>query len=127
MGDHTITVEADLLRIETHGPFSVDQAEYLFKRLAAVLQQHGGAYMLVDARGGISLDSAMRRQVTRLANMHAPTAVAIFGATLPQQAMLILLASALQIVRGQRVPLRFSRSETEAKTWLLSQRPSSAP
>ena len=127
MAGHTITVEVDLMRIGTHGPVSAAEAEYLYKRIAIVLRAHGGAYVLIDARGGISFDSAVRHHVTRLKHLFAPTAVAVFGATLPQQAMLILLSSAVQIIRGKRVPLRFSRSETDAQAWLHSQRPAPPP
>ncbi len=123
MGEHTISVEVDLMRLETRGLFSVTEVDQLHQRIAGVLREHGGAYLLVDARGGLSFDSTMRRQVAQLKVVFAPTAVAIFGATLPQQAMLMLLSSAMQLVRGKRLPLRFSRSETEAHAWLLTQRP----
>jgi hypothetical protein len=123
MGGHTIVVEADLMRIATRGPLSALQAEQAFARIASVLREHGAAYLLIDARGGLTLDGATRRQVTHLSSTFAPTAIAVYGATLPQQAMLILLSSAVQVLRGKRVPLRFSRSEAEAEAWLRSQRP----
>ena len=123
MGGHTVLIEADLLRIATHGPLSAVAIEQLFQRIATVLREHGRAYLLVDARRGISLDHATRRQVTQLTVKFVPTAVAVFGATVPQQAMLILMGSVVQVVRGKRVPLRLSRSESEAEAWLLAQRP----
>jgi hypothetical protein len=123
MSGHKISIDVDLMRVETHGPLLATDSERMFLGLAEILRTHGAAYLLVDARGGISMDNDMRRQVIQQARTCSPTAIAVFGATVPQQAMMILVSSAVQILRTKRLPLRFASSELEAQAWLVDQRP----
>ena len=127
MSGHTVSIDADLMRIETHGSFLAADAEKLFRRIGQLLRKYGAAYLLVDARGGFTMDNAMRRQIAHQARECPPTAVAIFGATMPQQSLLMLISSTVQILRAKRLPLRFASSEPEARAWLVSQRPAVSP
>jgi len=123
MSGHRVSIDVDVMRIETHGAIVGTDTERMFTQIARLLLDHGAAYMLVDARGGLSLDNDTRRQLIQKARSCAPTAVAIFGATVPQQAVLMLVSSAVQIMRAQRLPLRFASGESEARAWLVNQRP----
>lgn len=120
VGLHTITRERDLNIIKLRGPLSIDEAKVYHAMVEGSLQRYGSAYVMVDSTDGVSLAPATRRWIAEWNQQHRVNGVAIYGGGVVMRTLLTLLLNAISLLRSQRVPSVFVKTEADARTWLAA-------
>ena len=117
-GPNDVHVDGDLVFTVVHGVASLDAAQRYLEVAAEVLAKHGQVVMLTDVTEGFGLSPDTRRYTTEWSKKHVIAASAIFGASAPTRAMLLLVTRAMNLVSGYQSNTRFTATEAEARAWL---------
>lgn len=120
VGLHTISRERDLNIITLRGPLSLEEAKVYHAMVEASLAQYCSAYVMVELTEGVSLGPETRRWIADWNQRHQVNGVAIYGGSLVMRAMLTLLLNAIALLRRQRVPSVFVKTESDARAWLAA-------
>ena len=122
LGLHTVTQDGDLLFIILRGPLELGEAQTFHGLVADALRQYGHAYVLADCSRGDSLSAETRRWIADWNRRHRIDGVAIFGANLFMRTMVTLVLNAIRLIGQRGVPAVLTKTEAEARAWLLSLR-----
>lgn len=117
-GPNDVYVEGDLIFTVVHGVASLEASQSYLAVAAEVLVKHGQVVMLTDVTEGFGLSPETRRYTTEWSKKHAIVASAIFGASAPTRAMLLLVTRAMNLIGGYQSNVRFMATEAEARDWL---------
>lgn len=116
--------DADILFLEIHGVFSMEDAQQMFELLDGIRLKFGYVLTVFDASDAGGMSAAARRLVgqrTREDNIHG--ASAIIGASFPIRTLVQLLRNAIRLFGGDQSPIVFCATVDEALQWLAEQRP----
>lgn len=121
---HRTLVTDDLVVVEPHGHMSPPQiSKLLHEIIQPVVEAHGLAYVLLDARDGTPADADSRRIISDWVRAHpGQTIFAVFGASRTASAVGMLLLNAIRLLSGRRIQIRMFDAETDARIWLAAQR-----
>ena len=116
--------DADILFLEIHGVFSVEDAEQMFELSDSIRLKFGYVLTVFDAKDAKGMTAAARRLVgqrSREENIHGASAV--IGASFPIRTLVQLLRNAIRLFGGNQSPIMFCATADEALQWLAEQRP----
>ena len=116
--------DADILFLEIHGVFSVEDAEQMFELSDGIRLKFGYVLTVFDATNARGMSAAARRLVgqrSREEDIHG--AAAIIGASFPIRTLVQLLRNAIRLFGGKQSPIVFCATADEALRWLAEQRP----
>lgn len=120
--------EADLVFIELHGVFSLDDTLHMYDLCEAVTQQYGYNLTVFDARDATGITAAARRHIAQRARSPSMLGVsAIIGASFVIRTVVQLLRNAMHLFGAPLTPVLFCATEEEAMRWLATQRPHLQP
>lgn len=120
--------EADLVFIELHGVFSLDDALHMYELCEATTQQYGYNLAVFDAREATGITAAARRHIAQRARGPRLRGVsAVIGASFVLRAVVHLMRNAMQLFGAPLTPVLFCATEEEAMQWLATQRPQLQP
>lgn len=115
--------EADLVFIELHGVFSLDDALHMYELCETVSQQHGYYLTVFDARNATGITAAARRHIAKRARGPSLLGVsAIIGANFLIRTVVQLIRNAMHLFGAPLTPVLFCATEEEAMRWLATQR-----
>lgn len=122
VGPHEVRLEGDLLCVRFVGPYLPDEARQILTLGDQLYRQHGGCYMLADARLGHAPGPETRRVIAMWPYLGTYVA-AVHGAGTGLRALTTLMVGAQRLLRV-RQPIRTElfEGEAEARAWLLEQR-----
>ncbi len=124
LGDHRYYVEEDLAVIElSGGAFSLADSQMLIDTVESIQNRFGYYLLLGDITRGISLTSAVRRQIADWSTRYRPNSVtALVGARLPARAALTLALGAMRLLGRDNHKTEFFPELEVGLKWLHSQR-----
>lgn len=117
-GPNDIYVEDDLVFAVVHGVAGLEATKEYLALTAAVAVRHGQVVQLTDVTEGFGLAPDTRRYATEWAKTNSVAASAIFGASAPTRAMLMLVMRAMSLVAGYKTNTSFFATEAEARAWV---------
>lgn len=117
-GPNDIYVEDDLVFAVVHGVASLEATKGYLALTSAVAARHGQVVQLTDVTWGFGLAPETRRYAAEWAKSNYVVASAIFGASAPTRAMLLLVTGAMNLIGGHRSNTHFCATEVEARSWL---------
>lgn len=116
--------DADILFLEIHGVFSLEDAEQMFELSDGIRLKFGYVLTVFDASDAKGMSAPARRLVgqrSREENIHG--ASAIIGASFTIRTLVQLLRNAIRLFGGTQAPIVFCATADEALQWLDEQRP----
>ena len=116
--------DADILFLEIHGVFSLEDAVQMFELSDSIRLKFGYVLTVFDASDVAGMSPAARRLVgqrTREENMRG--AAAIIGASFTVRTLVQLLRNAIRLFGGDHSPIVFCATADEALKWIAEQRP----
>ena len=117
-GPNDIYVEDDLVFAVVHGIASLEATKDYLALTSEVAARHGQVVQLTDVTWGFGLAPETRRYAAEWAKTNYVVASAVFGASAPTRAMLLLVTGAMNLVGGYKSNTHFCATEADARAWL---------
>lgn len=115
--------DADILFLEIHDVFSLEDAEKMYELSDAMQAQYGYVLTVFDASDAKGMSPAARRLVAERARQYGVHgAAAIIGASLVVRTLVQLMRNAVRLFGGSQAPMQFCSTAEEAVKWLAVQR-----
>ena len=124
LGSHRYYVEDEVLFIEAHGPFTLEDTKFITWQSPELAKQWGYYLLVADARDGMNLTPEARRYSNASAkNDPIPGAILIMGASLAVRTMTALLTNAARLFgKKQQATIDHCANLDEVPQWLAAQR-----
>lgn len=123
-GTHRFYTQADVVLLQLRGPASTQELSTLLSPIWDVQQEHGRAFVIVDARDAVPISAEQRRFLADWYRRHPTQGRSIiFGANIVLRATVALLNAAARLVSGRTfVQELFVASEDDAWSALREER-----
>jgi len=124
LGPHHYRLEDDILFWRPNGEVISQHAHGVCLLFDRIVERHGYALWLVDARRSVPVGHESRRVYARWFEQHKNRSlvVAAFGAPLPAQTTAGLILRGVQLTQGVQVPMELCANEAMARAYLDVQR-----
>ena len=123
IGRHEYRIAGDLLYVRGHGDILPGESDQMCDLLLGLYQQHGTAFLIVDASGLTGMGIEARRENAAWHRAHKLTAPSVvYGANLLVRTLLTLLVSAIRLIGRHEREIRFVANEADAVRWVDERR-----
>lgn len=119
LGTHSIRMNEDIVELRQCGTFTHADAIGYFDCVDALIARHGYCLSMFDHRQGVSMEPRARSYIAQRSKaLSAPTALAVFGGSLPYRTLSRLIVRAINMVRRPPLLMAFFNTEMEARAYL---------
>lgn len=126
IGEHVFTVHGDVISSTYSGDFTLAQAAQYLDLIEAVLKEHRAYYAFGDVSRMGSLPADARRLIVERHKAYPCAGAAVLGASTLLRSLIVMTVRALTVLGRISTPVRFVKSEDEARAWFDSLRDASA-
>jgi len=126
-GPHRVTEDGEMVHLKFVGKATYAETVAFHELLARVLGERGRCFVLVDLTELTGVDAKARRYIGEWNRSHRITAGAAFGASFTGRAFVTLMLNAIRLMNTNAPEIYMARDESEARRWLATWGPTSAP
>ena len=119
IGRHRARIHGDSIEIKLGGDVTLEEYVELQKLYDTILAAHGYICILADAKQSGSIDARARRISGSWGQRNATRmCLALYDAPVPMRVIVTLIVTAIRMLTGQVIPLRFFDTEEQARNYL---------
>lgn len=123
VGSHSIRIIDDRLEMRQRGTLTLAEVMEYFRLVEEISAKYGYSLSLFDQHHAVVLEPAARTYMgQRARELSSPTALAVFGSSLPLRTMARLIVRAINMFRRPPLLLGFFGTEMEARAYLAMHR-----
>ena len=120
MGRHTVGIDSDVSELTLTGRIAAEHMPRVLQVIDDMNSGSGLCYVLANLRGVEGMSPDARRIASQRPGVHRVRGIAIIGASLIVQTLVLLVSRANTLLSGTKktVEIALFKSETDARAWL---------
>lgn len=124
IGPHTVGLDGDLVELTLTGLIAAEHMPRVLQLIDSMNGGSGSCYVFADLRGVESVSPDARRIASKWPGVRRVRGIAIVGASLVVQTLVLLVSRANTLLSGttKTAKVAFFKSDSEARAWLQKTR-----